>query len=114
MLTMHDCLTTDEIISCPHCARAVTKYEKNDMRFDGRFFRMACACGARGPWADTPDAAQTEWNDRLDIRSLRDWFAGVALQGMLRYDAAFEDEKKAAEWAYSQADAMIAERDKEA
>ena len=46
--------------------------------------------------------------------SLRKWFAGQALVGFLFHQEAFEDPSRAASWAYEQADAMIAEGDKEA
>lgn len=42
--------------------------------------------------------------------TLRDWFAGMALCG--DYDR--RDPKSDAEWAYKQADAMLAARDGEA
>lgn len=46
--------------------------------------------------------------------SLRDWFAGMAMQA-IRADAAFalrSDPEQVADRAYEQADAMIAERSK--
>lgn len=53
--------------------------------------------------------------------SLRDWFAGQALAGMLASVGAHEDSgavwrsnSMAAAWAYDYADAMIAARNKEA
>jgi hypothetical protein len=39
--------------------------------------------------------------------TLRDWFAGMALQGLSRD---IEDEVKAARWCYGMADAMLKER----
>lgn len=42
--------------------------------------------------------------------SLRDWFAG---QAMSHIAAKGYDPKTTAEWAYSQADAMLAERDRD-
>lgn len=49
------------------------------------------------------------------IRNLRDWFAGMALQGMLSadYSDAISNPFKAAHWAYQNADAMLAERAKQ-
>ena len=45
--------------------------------------------------------------------SLRDWFAGMALQGIYASDAENRiDAPHAAVWAYDAADAMIAERSK--
>lgn len=49
--------------------------------------------------------------------SLRDWFAGMALQAFIAApgpdgDAARNSYDRAAEWAYEQADAMIAARSK--
>lgn len=55
-----------------------------------------------GNWV--PDTRE----DRMGM-SLRDWFAGMALQGLIerKFDAA-----TAANLAYHHADAMIVERDK--
>ena len=39
--------------------------------------------------------------------TLRDWFAGMALQGMAPH---IDDEVKAARWCYEMADAMLKER----
>jgi hypothetical protein len=44
--------------------------------------------------------------------TLRDWFAGMALSGMNIGDPEISFEKLS-EWAYKQADAMIAQREKE-
>ena len=44
--------------------------------------------------------------------SLRDYFAAAALQGILSHYVAFNSPDKAAEWAYTQAEAMLAERKK--
>jgi hypothetical protein len=53
-------------------------------------------------------------NDEQEGMSLRDWFAGMALQGYLAApdDGAIARGNPAvvAEWAYGAADAMIAER----
>ena len=47
--------------------------------------------------------------------SLRDWFAGMSLvHPYVQGDDTYMNCKKAAAWAYELADAMIAERDKEA
>ena len=46
--------------------------------------------------------------------SLRDWFAGMALQGMLAaITPGTDNAKKAAAWAFYYADAMLTEREKE-
>ena len=39
--------------------------------------------------------------------TLRDWFAGMSLQGMAPH---IDDEVKAARWCYEMADAMLEER----
>ena len=45
--------------------------------------------------------------------SIRDWFAGMALQGQIIADQrAADNPEKAAEWAYANADAMLKEREK--
>lgn len=45
--------------------------------------------------------------------TVRDWFAGMALQGMLSSDGGSEGEGAYyATWAYIYADAMLAEREK--
>jgi hypothetical protein len=49
---------------------------------------------------------------RHDGMSLRDYFAGQALTGMLTLTSAVQHPDMAAVWAYEQADAMLAERDK--
>ena len=42
--------------------------------------------------------------------SLRDWFAGQALAGMLRNQSAYGSPSNAGEWSYQFADAMIEAR----
>lgn len=43
---------------------------------------------------------------------IRDWFAGMALQGILASDIKNEfPQDKIAEWAFNQADAMLAARE---
>jgi hypothetical protein len=44
--------------------------------------------------------------------SLRDWFAGQALVGMLASPLIASNRESYAQWAYLQADAMLAERTK--
>jgi hypothetical protein len=44
--------------------------------------------------------------------SLRDWFAGQALVGMLASPLITSNRESYAQWAYLQADAMLAERAK--
>jgi hypothetical protein len=55
----------------------------------------------------------TEWNPGNAGMSLRDWFAGQALAGIMAGWPANEriSEARAAEISYHAADAMIAERD---
>jgi len=49
----------------------------------------------------------------LDKITLRDWFAGMALQGVAKFDGSdAESLQKVAEQAYQYADAMLAERNK--
>ena len=52
------------------------------------------------------------WMVQTEGMSLRDWFAGQSLQGMLAGCPPGEivEEKSTAEWCYQMADAMIAER----
>jgi hypothetical protein len=42
--------------------------------------------------------------------SIRDWFAGMALQGFIVAEPTMQD-AKAAEWSYALADAMLAARE---
>ena len=52
-------------------------------------------------------------DDAKEMVRLRDWFAGLAMQGFLTADEDhLIDENDIAEWAYDQADAMLKERDK--
>ena len=45
--------------------------------------------------------------------SLRDWFAGLAMQGFRANEDGFStDDPVVAKWSYEQADAMLAERAK--
>jgi hypothetical protein len=45
--------------------------------------------------------------------TLRDYFAALAMQGMLAYGSyELNEERKVAEWAYRQADAMLKEKNK--
>ncbi len=58
------------------------------------------------PFEDVPGV-------RYSGMSLRDWFAGMTLQGIVASDADMNiNNDKAAEWSYAQADAMIAQREK--
>ena len=63
--------------------------------------------------------ATSGWRDvvhgGMEGMSLRDWFAGMSLvHPYVQGDDTYMNCKKAAAWAYELADAMIAERDKEA
>lgn len=51
------------------------------------------------------------WSKDYDGMSLRDWYAGMALQGYLS-GIGWMDENKVAKWSYAQADAMLVERSK--
>lgn len=75
--------------------------------------RAAIACGEvavkdGGPaFPVHPEGAS--WHNGM---SMRDWFAGMALQSIIRrYEKPYM-EADDAEWAYSIADAMLAEREK--
>ena len=52
------------------------------------------------------------YKEDMSGMSLRDWFAGMAMQGLMSYDYDHDNED-VAKWAYEIADAMIAEREKE-
>jgi len=57
--------------------------------------------------------AQKEYSDR-DAMTLRDHFAGLAMQGLISADPDYRwDDKDCAKFAYQQADAMLAERNKD-
>jgi hypothetical protein len=56
--------------------------------------------------------AQKEYSDK-NVMTLRDHFAGLAMQGLLSADLENKwDEEDCAEFAYQQADAMLKERSK--
>lgn len=58
---------------------------------------------------------ENKYANHHDGMSLRDWFAGMALQGLIsKYGCTLykDSEKKAARASYSFADAMLAEREK--
>ena len=44
--------------------------------------------------------------------SLRDWFSGQALKGLLAYQGRMGTAYDRSEWAFEQADAMIKERER--
>ena len=52
-----------------------------------------------------PAFPDNRWQDGM---SLRDWFAGMALQGILAHQADWEGME---EWAYERADRMLAARE---
>jgi len=52
-------------------------------------------------------------SDGMPGMSLRDWFAGQALSGLLAYESQRATPTDAAAAAYTAADAMLAEREKE-
>ena len=58
--------------------------------------------------ASPPPATGLEWAE--DGMTLRDWFAGQVLAGI---STSYADQQDEAAWAYSVADAMLAERAKE-
>jgi len=58
------------------------------------------------PWEALPTPVFPPYNP---APRLRDEFAGLAMQALFIEMASFEDRAK---WAYQQADAMLAERDK--
>lgn len=68
-----------------------------------------------GPAFPAPVEPKTDWSLR-DVTSgmtLRDWFAGKALQGLLASgDEQCEAFAEAAHYSYAYADAMLAERSK--
>ncbi len=57
--------------------------------------------------------AGDELADAVDGMSLRDWFAGQALAGILSNRCNHASDGLAANWSYVIADAMLAERAKE-
>ena len=59
----------------------------------------------------TPEG-QMAWIDLHHGMALRDWFAGMALQGMKANPSLDWEDDRLAKWAYQQADAMLAARDK--
>ena len=60
---------------------------------------------------DSPSPLPIE-SDGLKV-GLRDWFAGQALAGLLANPKLVTDAKYIAKWSYFNADAMLAERQKE-
>lgn len=71
------------------------------------------------PYQSTENDPPTVFPKRLRIgecsmslggMTLRDWFAGQTLVGMLYHGEGFENEDAAAEWAYRQSDAMMRAR----
>ncbi len=60
-----------------------------------------------------PNASPGGWQGMFGM-SLRDWFAGMALQSIIHFEAhGYTASKHAARWAYDYADAMLAEAAKE-
>ena len=53
------------------------------------------------------------WSNDQEGMTLRDWFAGMAMQGMITDPTTSDNPDKCAQWSYAQADAMIAERSKQ-
>ena len=64
-----------------------------------------------GPAFPRPTASAFEQPN--DGMSLRDWFAGRALTGLLMQDKQLKCFDEMATWAYQAADAMLAEREKD-
>ena len=58
-----------------------------------------------------PAFPPSAWPDYRGM-SLRDWFAGQALAGMLSSDGRPTGDQAKAEWAYDLADAMLRAREK--
>ncbi len=54
------------------------------------------------------EALEREWSKQLPAMTLRDWFAGQALAGLVARASTFNS---AAEWAYAYADAMLKARE---
>ena len=74
--------------------------------------------GPAFPRSATKGTSGTIVREAQDGMTLRDWFAGQTLTGLLLGpgqlgEAAQGDPAKAAEWAYQQADAMLARRNKQ-
>ena len=61
----------------------------------------------------TPFDVNDYTGDGSSGMSLRDWFAGQALAGLLANPKLVTDAKYIAKWSYFNADAMLAERQKE-
>ena len=64
-----------------------------------------------------PSDTEFEWSGGTKREThtgmtLRDYFAGQALVGMLKHQEAFENPDKTGAWAYEYADAMLEERSK--
>jgi hypothetical protein len=59
-----------------------------------------------------PQARFHTWQDKQPGMTLRDYFAGQALAGMLAHQAAFDHPDKAGIWAYEFSDAMLSARSK--
>ena len=55
-----------------------------------------------------PAFPDNRWQDGM---SLRDWFAGMALQGILAFEPDWVGEVTMEEWAYERADCMLAARE---
>lgn len=70
--------------------------------------------GPAFPFPSGPEPRVDMYHDRWEGMSLRDWFAGMALQGMLASWPEGVDLKEgtAAVLAYKFSDAMLAEREK--
>lgn len=74
--------------------------------------------GPAFPMASGPEARVNEATHCNEGMSLRDWFAGQAIAGILANAGEYGGvslpaDEKAAQWVYRYADAMLAERNKE-
>ena len=67
--------------------------------------------GPAFPYSSLAPEGPTVYKDNEGM-SLRDWFAGQGLAGVLVHEQAFLSPERVAEWAYQYADAMLAERAK--
>ena len=81
-----------------------------ERRFQAPGFNLEQRVGSHG-WLDAQDLHRGPLERGM---SLRDWFAGMALQGIIAFhEGDYPEAPQAAQWAYFYADAMLAERNKQ-